>query len=336
MAKAYPGSRQATLMQYPWKRQFVHNPNSNIDGPSVFICEMNDSIVGHLGVIPVKLSVGGKLVSAAWTTDWYVLPEFRKKIIGLLLLKHVMQKYNVLLGINPNEVSYEILRLMNYIDLGELSKFQRLTNAPDLFRRRIKLPFLPHILGAFVPKLIYFLFDLPFQNNNVRVCHTPHFDERVNLLWKSIAPRIGALGLRDQKTLNWRFADSEPPKYKLLIAEDIHSNELLGYIILKPGDDEWFICDILVAFDRIDVFGALLTKSAQVVTTNSGRWLRADFIYPIYERWMKQCGFIKRNSWQRIFVWVRKSSQNTLGQALRRESWLATSFEGDADMDWSW
>ncbi len=109
-----------------WHRQYVRNPHSHEDGPTILICLTENTIVGHLGTMPVELSMGDSLARAVWLTDFYVLPEFRKKMVGLLLLRHVMQTQEIALALGTTDQVSELLRGIGWNDLGSLRSFKRL------------------------------------------------------------------------------------------------------------------------------------------------------------------------------------------------------------------
>jgi len=172
-----------------WHRQYVGNPHSQEDGPTILICLTGNTIVGHLGTMPVELSMGDSLARAVWLTDFYVLPEFRKKMVGLLLLRHAMQTQEIILTLGTTDQMSKLLRGIGWNDLGSLRSFKRLINAEALISRLTKLPLVPRLVGWPLQGVIHCLCDLPYRRIRVQVHQAKQPDSQVDQLWKSVAPR---------------------------------------------------------------------------------------------------------------------------------------------------
>ena len=65
--------------------------------PILIIIE--SKIVGMAGLIPTNLKINGKILKAAWFTDFHILKEFRNKGLGKILVKEWMK-------ISPLQITY--------------------------------------------------------------------------------------------------------------------------------------------------------------------------------------------------------------------------------------
>ena len=82
--------------------------------PGPLVVLENNKIVGHLGVIPFEIEMEGKVYQANCPVDLILLPEFRKKGIGLKLVERLMENSEVSLGMRANEISKNALTKLGY------------------------------------------------------------------------------------------------------------------------------------------------------------------------------------------------------------------------------
>lgn len=91
----------------------------------------------------------------------------------------------------------------------------------------------------------------------MRIIPVSNFDESVNDLIASTLNRFDIIIFKDDKYLNWRFANKDAGEFKILLAQK--DGEDLGYIVFKLVENETVkygeIVDILVrsGFDYVTV-----------------------------------------------------------------------------------
>ena len=75
-------SRYKTLTSN-WKWWY----RSNYLGYEPIVLVTDNKVVGHAGLIPVKIKIGKKILSAIWFVDFAVLPKYQSLGFGKILTK---------------------------------------------------------------------------------------------------------------------------------------------------------------------------------------------------------------------------------------------------------
>src|SRR5207248_9289298 len=69
------GHDSADANRLRWDWQYRRNPNSRAEGPLIWIAREGHTIVGQYAAMPVRLSLQGREIDAAWGMDVMVAPE---------------------------------------------------------------------------------------------------------------------------------------------------------------------------------------------------------------------------------------------------------------------
>ena len=68
-----PDAAAASRLRWDW--QYRRNPNNPDGQPLLWVVREGPTIIGHYATMPVRLSLGGKDIQAAWGTDAMVAPS---------------------------------------------------------------------------------------------------------------------------------------------------------------------------------------------------------------------------------------------------------------------
>ena len=72
------------------------------------------TVVGHYATMPVRLSVRGRELDAAWGTDAMVAPERRRQGLGELLFRTWDRNVEASMGLGLSDSSLQLLRKLHW------------------------------------------------------------------------------------------------------------------------------------------------------------------------------------------------------------------------------
>lgn len=117
---------------------------------NVFVINEQDDIIGANMLLPVKFLFGDKLLSAVWSYDTLVLPEYRKSDAGLLITEYVISRNN-LFGVGLSPINKKIFKKVKLNFIGVLSTYIY----PNLFSVRVLSSICPLILPKKVVDYVF-------------------------------------------------------------------------------------------------------------------------------------------------------------------------------------
>lgn len=254
-----------------WRWKFRDDPVGSTE--LIVVAEAEGRIIGQFASVYLPLEFGDTIVRAAYDVDIIVHPNFRKGLKGVhrsiydLQLK-ICTEQNIPFAIGgPNRYAYPIaIRFFNYKDLDSLPFLLRRLNWRLAVKTRI--PWLPLPLLAHVRRVsnLYYRTTLALHSiikrRRIEVKMVSSFDDRIDTFWEKVKGNYGIIGVRDQRHLNWRYADKPNDHYDIFIAEE--NGEIVGYTVLKVEKhlEEWagFIVDLLSI--ETDIVSDLLISKA--------------------------------------------------------------------------
>ncbi len=138
--RMYPA--KATFLKQNWRWLYRVGMFPSIPHPLVAM--RGNEVIGHAGLIPVKLRRNGEERTAIWFVDLGILPEHQRQGIGMRLTQAVMAACPLGLGL-PNERSMGVLQKSGWEIRRHIRVF-RLLLRPDRNPKFRRAPF--RFLGA--------------------------------------------------------------------------------------------------------------------------------------------------------------------------------------------
>ncbi len=182
-------------------------------------------IVGCLGYVPLDISLAGRRVRAAWVINWMVDATRRQLGLGPLLMREVMQQFDVTLNIGPNRVARELLTRMGWWSAGDLPRHVAILD------RDAAAALAEDRLAAWPASASATAHD---GASTARISRVERFDASVTSLWERLT-RGGTGGLtgtaRTAEFLNWRYADHPRFPYRLFVCH--RGTELVGVAVYR-------------------------------------------------------------------------------------------------------
>jgi len=84
--QVYPMRFESRNLLWKWKNRIEYYNNK-----IPIVAEHKSHVIGHSGMIPVMISLGGEMIEAAWFVDFAILPSYQRCGIGSMLTQRWME-----------------------------------------------------------------------------------------------------------------------------------------------------------------------------------------------------------------------------------------------------
>src|SRR4029434_3240277 len=111
-----PDAEAASRLRWDW--QYRRHPHTPGRAPVLWVVREGPKIIGHYATMPVRLSLGGKEIDAAWGTDAMVAPERQRQGIGEALFRTWDRSVGAALGFGLSDSSSNLLTKMHFPDVA--------------------------------------------------------------------------------------------------------------------------------------------------------------------------------------------------------------------------
>jgi hypothetical protein len=233
------------------------------------------AIIGHHGLIPIRLRVGDQSVLAGKTENTMVHPDHRAKVLYFLYEKQFAQaaaaRFDLLFTTSGYGAPGRIRRKLGYQSAGATTYFLKVTRGAGL--QRLALPVVEKLTTSKVLSRLLALAArgasrpavLAFRGRTqsapdvvVRRCHS--FDEiagPVEALWHRTAPAAGITVERSAAYLAWRLAAN--PNVPYLFFAAWRGAHLVGYAAVElTAGGEAVIVDLWAESEQPIFFDSLM------------------------------------------------------------------------------
>lgn len=246
--------------------QFLKNPENFYKKDAFKILKINRRLLGHLGIIPVRLKIGKRVSKGAILCNLMVDKNYRALGLGIKLLQSAASDFPVLIGIGYTPDTAKIYEKMDgWKIMPELNRYIKVINyrkTSDLIGEKIKKP------------------ESDIKPNNaakINIRKIKNFDKSFDNFWRSVSKIYPIAIERKASYLNWRYAKHPFFKYEFLAAHD--GEEISGYIVFRvaksSGSKQIFrmghILDLAAKNDEITIG---LVRQAEKIMIKKG----VDFI----------------------------------------------------------
>ena len=222
------GRDAADASQLRWDWQYRRNPN-NADGtPLIWVAREGPTIVGQYAAMPVRLSVKGREIDAAWGMDVMVAPERQRQGLGEVLFRTWDREVGASLGLGLSESSHHLFQKLKWADVGPVPCLVK-----PLSRRAVFRPQWPQALNRLVSAISLPVIRIIARTKPVEaeVEVIRRFDDRFTTLWERLAPKFDFVVRRDARYLNWKYI--EPPHVRYTVVALKRGDEPHGYAVYR-------------------------------------------------------------------------------------------------------
>jgi GNAT superfamily N-acetyltransferase len=323
------GRDAALANQLRWNWQYRSNPNAPADGVSIWVAREGPAVVGHYATIPVRLSVAGREIDAAWGTDVMVAPERQRQGLGETLFRTWDRQVGASLGLGLSDSSHHLLKKLGWPDVGPVPCLVK-----PLSRRALRRPTWPVGLNRFVSAVTLPWVRLvsrarPLQGE-VRAIR--NFDDSFTKLWDRIGSRFMLAVRRDAAYLNWKYIQAPHVRYS--VAALMRGPEAAGYVVYRHVQEPHGRVTLLVDFlaapdDEAGVLTLLRWMDREARAADSDK-IRTFAMHEGFRKFLRKSGYYTVKS---AMEFVAKVNRVELPKAFygNTAGWHVTL--GDSDQD---
>src|SRR5262245_4913638 len=138
-----PDASEANRLRWEW--QYRRNPNMPAEGPLIWLAREGNTVIGQYAAMPVRLSVNGREIDAAWGMDVMVAPERQRQGLGEVLFRNWDRAVGASLGLGLSDSSFRLFQKMQWPVVGPVPCLVK-----PLSRRALRRPSWPLPVNRFV------------------------------------------------------------------------------------------------------------------------------------------------------------------------------------------
>jgi hypothetical protein len=328
--------KDRTDAQHTW--EWYETP----DGPgSTWVIEeaATGVIVGHHGLIPVPMRVGGQRVLAGKTENTMVHPNHRGKVLYFLHERQFAQaaeaRFDLLFTTSGYGGPGRIRRKLGYASAGTTTFFLKVTRATSLQRltapvaqKLTKSPAANRLLAlavhaASAPAVLAFGGQpKPAKDVVVTRCRTlQEIVDEVEALWVRTAPAVGISVERSAAYLQWRLGSNPNVEHAYFGAR--RNGELVGFAAVELMDEgQALIVDLLAEGNQPPVFDSLVQGTLRELDREGN----SAFVVPALQGSTALAHGLQRNGFhdlspvlQRLYRRANREQPHLLVKAIRPE-----------------
>ncbi len=233
------GEERAEPYLARWRWQYERNPNLPDGLPLIWLVRAGDEVIGQYATMPVKLSVAGREIDAAWGMDVMILPEHQGRGLGRLMFETWDANVGASIGLGLTDASNALFTKLHWPGMGRVPRLikplaPRGADAATAWRRLRGIPSRARNAMTRMRPL----------DSGIHVIH--RFDERATRLWERVLPSFAFAVRRDAAYLNWKFVEPEHVHYS--IAAYVRGDEMRGYAVVRHVEQPDQRVTILVDF----------------------------------------------------------------------------------------
>lgn len=226
-----------------WDWQYRRNPHARPTGPLIWLAREGQTIVGQYAAMPVRLTVKGQEIDAAWGMDVMVAPERQRQGLGEVLFRTWDREVGASLGLGLSESSYRLFQKMRWPDLGPVPCLVK-----PLSRRALRRPTWPVGVNRFVSAVTLPWVRLVARSRPLKgeVRLIRHFDESFTRLWERVAGKFDLAVRRDAPYLNWKYVFAPHVRYSIAVLA--REGDAAGYAVYRHVQEPRGRVTLLVDF----------------------------------------------------------------------------------------
>ena len=336
------------------RHRWLENPARTSDHVFGWVLESSiDGIVGFVGLIPVRMEIGGREIVGAAGNGFCVMPAHRGQ--SLRLYKQIMDwgDKHFLLTTTANPMSGKLNSLfgMEKIPVMNFDRYFLWLIRPEVLVRRAldkaKWPIFSYLISLAPISWMFKVAALVAFRNNMRLRFPTgtlsvevvrEITEEFGQFWEYHKKEYGVTAIRDQKYLQWRYFGM-PPFLGTNHMLACRVNGLLkGYIVVMeissaetscaPG--RFRVVDIFYDLKMQEVFDALMNHAYEFAKAQGGTALEvASMSHEVMERLKTQRPYEKKSeSW---LYWY-KASKEDMTEVCRTHAWWPSAADGDSNL----
>lgn len=314
-----------------WRWKYFANPA----GPAcIIVAQEEERIVGTLGVLPIRMRVAGRVLTAGQQVDAEILPEHRRGGLYFQMAEMVGKEADAReiafgLGFATEETKQLSVEFLGFSLVGPVGRFVRVLDYSH---------YLTQVLGGPAGDALGWLRGRS-RGGGLR----EHFPlgkgvtpiDRFDVRFDGLAAELSLASIstvRDSAYLNWRYADCPIVAYRRYAVET--HGVLRGFVVFHRSETEessrGILDEMVCAPDDLETAQRLLSAAAGMLraegAVNVTCWLPPG--HPLAER-LRESGFRSREAHISLIVIPREGAGLDLEHLRDERSWYYML--GDSD-----
>ncbi len=322
-----PEASEAQALRWSWQHR--RNPANPGGQPRLWVAREGPSVVGHFPTLPVRLSLRGMNVDAAWGAEAYVAPERDALALDEALIRAWDRNTGAALTLGVPAATRAIFDRLRWPPSSALPCLVK-----PLTRRALRLPNLPLILNRLISAVSLPVVRVVSRSRPLRAECQPirRFDASFDALWDRVAPQFDLAVRRDAAYLNWRYI--EPPHVRYAVVALKREGEVHGYAVYRhmqePLGKVTLLVDLLVAPGDVSGLKTLLRWVDREARAEDTDKIRCYLMHAGFRKVLKRNGYFQVKSGIDVAVKVNAVEVPT-GFYDQTDGWHITF--GDSDQD---
>ena len=323
------GADAADANRLRWDWQHRRNPYNRSGDPGIWVAREGPTVVAEYPTLPVRLSLRGMEVDAAWGANALVAPEREREGLDEALVRTWDRHSGAALALGLSAESRALLDRLHWAPSRVVPCLVK-----PLTRRAVRLPNLPTPVNRLISALTHPFVQVVARSRPLRAECEPirRFDASFTALWERLAPKFDLAVRRDAPYLNWRYI--EPPHVRYAIVALKRQGDLHGYAVYRHRNEPLgrvtMLVDLLVDPDDEAGLKTLLRWVDRVARAEDTDKVRCYMMNGAYRRVLRRNGYFNVKSTLEVAVKVN-AVQVPKGFYDNTEAWHITF--GDSDQD---
>jgi hypothetical protein len=224
------GPEAADLLQLTWQWERRQNPAARPTAP--WLVREGTAVIGACAAMPVRVSLGGRELHAAWLRDPVVAGERDRQGVHEQLLRAWHRDLDVTLAAGISDSTRAVLdrlRVPRAVPIPCVVK--------PLSRRALRRPDWPLPVNRLVSAVTLPFVKVVARQRPLResVEVVRRLDASADRLWGAAAQALALSVRRDAAYVNWRFA--EPPHARYTLAVLRRDEAVAGYAVYRHAHE---------------------------------------------------------------------------------------------------
>ena len=323
------GADAAHANRLRWDWQHRRNPYNRSGDPGIWVAREGPTVVAEYPTLPVRLSLRGMEVDAAWGANALVAPEREREGLDEALVRTWDRHSGAALALGLSAESRALLDRLHWAPSRVVPCLVK-----PLTRRAVRLPNLPTPVNRLISAVTHPFVQVVARSRPLRAECEPirRFDASFTALWERLAPKFDLAVRRDAPYLNWRYI--EPPHVRYAIVALKRQGDLHGYAVYRHRNEPLgrvtMLVDLLVDPDDEAGLKTLLRWVDRVARAEDTDKVRCYMMNGAYRRVLRRNGYFNVKSTLEVAVKVN-AVQVPKGFYDNTEAWHITF--GDSDQD---
>lgn len=322
-----PDAAEAQALRWDWLHR--RNPGNTGGLPRLWVAREGPTVVGHFPTLPVRLSLRGMNVDAAWGAEAYVTPERESLALDEALIRTWDRNTGAALTLGVPQTTRAVYDRLHWPAPTALPCLVK-----PLTRRAFRLPSVPVFVNRLISALTLPLIRIVSRSRPLRAECEPirRFDASFTALWDRLAPQFDLAVRRDAAYLNWRYI--EPPHVRYAVVALKREGEVHGYAVYRhlhePLGKVTLIVDLLVAPGDVSGLKTLLRWVDREARAEDTDKVRCFMMHAGFRRVLKRNGYFQIKSGIDVAVKIN-AVEVPPGFYEQTDGWHITY--GDSDQD---